>query len=252
MEERYVLELVNNGKRLDGRKLDEFRDVEIKVNPINTAEGSAIVKIGNTEVVAGVKMGIGTPFPDKPKDGILIVNSEFTPMASPDFESGPPSENAVELSRIVDRGIRESGAIELDKLCLVEGEKVWSTFVDIHIINDQGNLVDVAALASVVALNNAQIPRLEDDKIVRGEYQKRLPVVFKPITITVGKVGNNFIVDPELKEEKIIDTKLSVAVRDDDKICALQKQGSKEFDFSDIGKILDIVIDKSKELRKLI
>ncbi len=252
MEERYVLELINNGKRLDERKFDEFRHIDIKVNPINTAEGSALVKIGSTEVVAGVKMGTGTPFPDKPNDGILIVNTEFTPLASPDFESGPPNENAVELSRIVDRGVRESETIELDKLCLVEGEKVWSTFIDIHIINDQGNLIDAAALASVIALNNTQMPRIENDKIVRGEYEKRLPVVFKPITVTVGKIGNNFIVDPNFKEEKVIDAKLTVAVRDDDKICALQKQGSKEFDFSDIEKILDVAIDKSKELRKLV
>ena len=252
MEEAYALELIQNGKRIDGRKFDEFRPIEIKVNSIHTAEGSARVKMGETEVLAGVKMDVGTPFPDRPDEGILIINSEFTPLSSPDFESGPPSEDAVELSRIVDRGIRESCAIELDKLSLVPGEKVLSTFIDIHILNHQGNLQDAAALAAVTALKNARIPKVENVKVVRGEWEKPLPIAYTPINVTVCKVGNAFIVDPNYKEEQVVDAKLSISVRDDDKICALQKQGTKELKVEDIEKMLDIAIEKSKELRKLI
>lgn len=252
MEELYALELIHKGKRIDGRKFDEFRAIEISTNIISTAEGSAKVKFGETEVIAGVKIGTGKPFPDTPDRGILIVNTEFTPMASPEFEAGPPSENAVELSRIVDRGIRESDAIELDKLCLVEGENVFSTFVDIHIINHHGNLQDAASLASIAALRNARLPKLENDKIVRGEYDKPLPVAFTPINITVSKVGDNFILDPNYDEEKILDSKLSISVRDDDKICALQKQGVNEIKFEDIERMLDTAIEKSKDLRKLV
>ena len=252
MEEMYALELIEKGRRIDGRKFDEFRPIEIMPNVINTAEGSARVKIGETEVIAGVKNGIGTPFADTPDKGILVVNVEFTPLASPEFESGPPSENAVELARIVDRGIRESEAIELDKLVLVAGEKVFSTFVDIHIINDQGNLQDAASLASIVALKNARLPKVENDKVVIGEHEKPLPVAFIPVNISVGKVGNNFILDPNYEEEKILDAKLSISVRDDGKICALQKQGRSGIKFEDVEKMLDMAIKHSKELRKLI
>lgn len=253
MEEMYALELIQKGKRIDGRKFADFRPIEITKNAISTAEGSARVKIGETEVIAGVKIGVGTPFPDTPNKGILIVNTEFTPLASPEFESGPPSENAVELSRIVDRGIRESETVELEKLCLVEGEKVFSIFVDIHIINHDGNLQDAAALAAIAALRGARLPKLEDDnKIVRGEYGKPLPVAFTPINVTVAKVGENLILDPNYEEEKILDSKLSISVRDDDRICALQKQGRKEIKFDDIEKMLDMAMEKSRELRKLI
>ena len=252
MEEFYALELIRKGKRIDGRKFDEFRPIEIMTNPISTAEGSARVKLGETEVLVGVKIGMGKPFPDTPNKGILIVNTEFTPMASPEFESGPPGEDAVELSRIVDRGISESDTIELEKLCLVEGENVFSTFVDIHIINHQGNLQDAAALASIAALRNARLPKLENDKIVRGEYEKPLPVVFTPINVTVAKVGDSFILDPNHHEEKILDSKLSISVRDDDRICAMQKQGRKEIKFEDVEKMVDMAMEKSKELRKLL
>jgi len=252
MEEMYALELIQKGKRIDGRKFNEFRNIEITSNVINTAEGSARVKVGETEVVVGVKIGLGTPFPDSPDKGILIVNTEFTPLASPEFESGPPGEDAVELSRVVDRGIRESETIELDKLCLVEGEKVFSVFVDIYIINHHGNLQDAAALASIIALKKARVPKVENDKIVIGEYDRPLPVAFTPINVTVAKVGDNFILDPNYEEEKILDSKLSISVRDDDKICALQKQGKKEIKFDDVGKMLDMAMEKCKELRKLV
>ncbi len=252
MQENYALELIQTGKRIDERKFDEFRKIEIQTGVIKTAEGSARVKFGNTEVLAGVKFNVGTPFADTPNEGTLMVNSEFSPLASPDFEAGPPSENAVELSRVVDRGIRESHAIDLEKLVITSGEKVWTVFVDIHIINHAGNLLDAAALAAVSALHNAQIPKYENEQVVRGEYVSKLPMKFKPMTVTVCKIGKDIILDPLLEEEGALDSKLSIAVRDDDKICAFQKQGVKGIPFNELEKFVDIAIEKSKELRKLI
>lgn len=250
--ERYSLEMVEKGKRIDGRKFEEFRPIKIEQGIVQTAEGSARVKIGETEVIAGVKLNIGEPYSDAKDDGILIVNAEFTPLASPDFESGPPGEDAVELARVVDRGLRESKCIELKKLCIVPEEKVWTMFIDIHIINHQGNLIDTAALASLAALLNTKIPKLDGENIVRGDFDRRLPVVFKPVNITVGKVGEKFLIDPSFEEGSILNSKLSICVRDDDNICALQKQGNGELTIGDLEKMVDIAILKSKEIRKLV
>ncbi len=250
--EKYALELIEKGKRIDGRKLEEFRPITIKKGIVETAEGSASVKLGETEVVVGVKLNVGEPYADTKNEGVLIVNAEFTPMASPDFESGPPGEDAVELARVVDRGLRESKCIELKKLCIVPGEKVWIIFVDIHIINHQGNLIDAAALASMAALSSAKVPKLDGENILRGDFERDLPVVFKPINITVGKVGEKFLVDPIFEEEGILSSKLSICVRDDDSICALQKQGSGEINIEDIEKMIDMALEKTKEIRKLV
>jgi exosome complex component RRP42 len=251
IEEKYALELIEKGKRIDGRRFDEFRKIEIEQGIIKKAEGSARVKLGETEVIAGVKMDFGTPFPDTPEEGTLVVNAEFTPLASPEFDIGPPGEDAIELARVVDRGIRESKCIELNKLCIQPGEKVWCVFIDIHMINDKGNLLDASALAAIAALLNTKIPKVENEKIIRGEFEKNLPVVFKPINISVCKVGDKFLLDPTIEEEKILDSKLSISVRDDDKICSLQKQ-LKELDFDDILKMIDIAVKKSKEIRKML
>jgi len=251
--ETYALELIRNEKRIDGRALTQFRDIEIKENIIENAEGSAYVKLGNTQVIAGIKMGVGTPFPDTPDEGILSVNAEFTPLASPEFESGPPGENAIELARIVDRGIRESKSIEMEKLVITPGEKVLSVFIDIYIIDNQGNLLDAAALAALSALLNTRIPKLDaEGKIIRGEHEGKLPVVHKPITVSVCKVGDKLFLDPAKEEETILDAKLSIAVMEDEKICAMQKQGSKGIEFDVLEKMVDLAMEKSMELRKLV
>ena len=65
--------------------------------------------------LCGVKVGTGEPFEDTPNDGVLTVNAELVPVASPNFEPGPPNEDSIELARVVDRGISESHAIDNDK-----------------------------------------------------------------------------------------------------------------------------------------
>ena len=111
-------------------------------------------------------VGVDQPYPDAPDKGTIIVNAEFSPMASPDFESGPPSNESIELARIIDRGIRESQAVDFKKLCIVEGEKVWIVFIDIYIMNHDGNLIGAAALGAMAALNRTYFPKLKEDNTV--------------------------------------------------------------------------------------
>jgi len=253
MQENYAAELIQKGMRIDERGALDFRKIELKTNVINKAEGSAHVRMGNTQVLVGVKMAIGTPFPDTPGEGVLMVGAEFTPMSSPDFESGPPSPDSVELARVCDRGIRESHMIEMDKL-KINDEKVWMVNVDIHIISHDGNLLDAASLASVAALKTAKIPKVDMEKvqIILGEREGKLPIVHTPINVTVCKVGNKVILDPTKVEEGVVDSRLSIAVREDDMICALQKQGTKGILIDEIEGMLELATEKSRELRKLV
>ncbi|MCS7135024.1 MAG: exosome complex protein Rrp42 [Candidatus Aenigmarchaeota archaeon] len=247
----YILKLLEKNERIDGRKLDEFRKIEIERNIIEKAEGSARVRIGKTDVIAGIKMEIETPFPDTPNEGVLKTHAEFAPIAHPDFLPGPPSEDATELARVVDRGIRESNSIELEKLCILEGQKVWGVFIDIHIINHDGNLIDASSLAALLALMNTKIPKYENDKIVRGEYVAKLPISHYPINVTVSKIMNKYLVDLNREEEDVVDAWLSIAVREDNYLCSMQK-GGKGLNIKDVDEMIDLAIKKSKELRKLL
>jgi len=250
MFSNYVLELIKDEKRVDNRSLDELRPIKVETGLIKKAEGSARVKFGNTEVIVGVKLDVGEPFPDTPNQGILITSAELSPVASPDFEPGPPGEDAIELARVVDRSIRESKAIELEKLCIKEGEKVWMIFVDIQVVNHCGNLIDVSTLGAVAALLNTKIPKYEDDKIIRDEFQGNLPIIHKPVSVTIAKIGDKLFVDPYIDEEKVAEAMLTIGIREDNKICAMQKRGSAPLTLEEIEKALDIAIKKSKELRK--
>lgn len=253
IQEQFVLRLAEKGERGDGRKMDEFRKAEIEVNPIPNAEGSARVRLGKTDVIVGIKMGVGEPFSDRPNEGILISNAELSPMASPHFETGRPGEDAIELARVVDRGIRESKAIDMEKLCIAKGEKVWSVFVDTQVMNHDGNLTDASALAAAVALANAKIPAYnpETGEIDITKRKDKLPVRFKPISVTVCRVGDKLMVDPTLEEEEAVTANLTVTIKDDGNICALQKRGHP-LTVEEIGKAFEIALKKSADLRKLV
>src|SRR5665809_100858 len=103
-----MFDLITNGKRLDGRNLEDIRSLEIDIDIIKKADGSAKVKLGNSEVIAGVKVETGAPFEGLENKGALIVTAEVLPIASPYIEPGPPDEETIELARVVVRGIRES------------------------------------------------------------------------------------------------------------------------------------------------
>jgi len=244
-----IVKWFSKGMRYDGRKLDSFRPVSVEYGVTKNAEGSARVKIGDTEVIAGVKLSVDKPYPDTPKEGTMMVGAELLPLSSPEFEAGPPGEESIEIARVVDRGLRESKAIDTKKLCLVEGEKVWSVSIDICTINSAGNLLDAAALAAVAALSDARFPSY-DDKTVDYKHitDKKLPILRMPVSITVMKLGEFFFVDPSVEEEKIFDARLTVALTADGKICAMQKGGDYPLTIDDIGKMIDIAAQKAGEL----
>lgn len=247
----HIISLLNSNTRLDGRKLTEYRKpIEIGQDVVKTAEGSARVRIGETDVIVGVKMDVGEPYPDIPDEGTIIVGAELLPLSNPEFELGPPGIQAIELARVVDRGIRESKAIDFKKLCIEAGKKVWIIIIDICPLNDAGNLFDASSLAALAALKDAKYPVFDGEKVdYKEKTDKKLPLEKLPIAVTVVKIGDKFIVDPDTEEEKAIDARLTVSSTENDTLCALQKGGDFPLTFDDIDKMLDIGVEKGKELR---
>lgn len=64
------------------------------------------MQLGQTRVMGIVTAQLVQPYRDRPKEGTLSIFTEFSPMADPSFEPGRPGELAVELGRIIDRGLR--------------------------------------------------------------------------------------------------------------------------------------------------
>ena len=243
-----IKEYASQGKRFDGRGLTDYRDIEIELGVSKKAEGSVRVRIGKTEILAGVKMDVGTPYPDSQDKGNMIVSAELLPLSSPRIELGRPGFDAIELGRLVDRGLRESGFIDFKELCIKEGEKVWNLYVDVYSINDDGNLLDAAVLGAIIALKTAKMPKYDEEteKVLFGEWTENpIPLTDAvPITVCVYKVGNSLIVDPTREEEDAAEVRVSIG-RTDETISSIQKSGPQGISSEDFGKMLEI----SKEVR---
>jgi len=254
VKQKQIAELVSLGKRLDGRGLTDYREIQLEVGVAGRAEGSARVRLGKTEVMVGTKIELGEPFPDVPDKGVLTVNAELVPLASPTFEPGPPKEDSIELARVVDRGVRESKMIALEELCVEPGKKVFIVFVDVYVLNHDGNLIDASALAALAALLNTKMFKYE---VKEGEIKVKpgytpLPVKNYPIAVTFAKINDKLIVDPWLEEEQVMDARITITTDKDGKICAVQKGGYGHFTTQQILEAAKIAKEKAEELRKLV
>ena len=230
----------------------EYRKVQVEVGLIDKAAGSALVSLGNTKVLAGIKIETGSPFPDTPDEGVQIVNVELVPLASPSFEPGPPREKSIELARVVDRGIRESKAIDTSKLCIVSGKQVFLVFIDIYVLDHDGNLFDASALASIAALLNATMKDYTVNKKGELKYKDstvKLPIQNYPVEVTIVKIDGKLMVDPSLDEELAADTQMTIAIDKDDNICAIQKSKPGTFSFDEVLEVYRLAKIKAKEIR---
>jgi exosome complex component RRP42 len=245
-----LVSLLMQGKRADGRGMWDYRNVELVQSPLENAEGSAICRLGKTQVLAGVKVDLATPFPDRLEEGVFSTGAEFTPLGSHMFEPGPPSPAAIELARVVDRGIRSSECIGLKSLTIPDfKEKVIAVYLDLWIMDHDGNLFDAAALAGMAALMNTRMPKMEGNKIVRGEYSGMLNPSTTSVSCTFAKVGDSHLLDPTLDEQKGMDGQITIATTPQN-VCAVQKSGWAGYTQKDILELVDISFKKGAELRR--
>ncbi|XP_010519765.1 PREDICTED: exosome complex component RRP45A-like isoform X2 [Tarenaya hassleriana] len=176
------------------------------------------------------------PYKDRPNEGSLSIFTEFSPMADPSFEPGRPSESAVELGRIIDRGLRESRAVDTESLCVLSGKLAWAVRIDLHILDNGGNLVDAANIAALAALLTFRRPECtlggeNGQEVIIHEPEERepLPLIIHhlPIAFTFGffSEGNILVMDPTYIEEAVMGGRMTVTVNANGDICAIQKPG---------------------------
>ncbi len=235
----YLVQLAKDGKRHDGRAFDEVRPIKIRTRYIQQAEGSARIQLGDTDVVVGIKMAVGTPYPDAPNDGTMTTSAELRPMATSDFESGPPSPYSIEVARVVDRGIRESKSIDFAKLCIKPNEKIWMSYLDMHIVDHDGNLFDACSLGCIAALMTANVPnsKVKIDGIPPMQ-DAPMPIKDIPIMVTAVKLGGQILFDPTALEERVGGPRLSVSFDRAGNVRAMQKGLTGAFTRDEV---LDIV-----------
>jgi len=256
-EKSFILDSLLENLRLDGRKLYDFRSLRIL---FGEQTGHAEVQLGNTRVTVVVSCEMVEPYPERPTEGFFIFNTEFSPMADTSFEIGRPTEFAIELGRVVERGLRESRAIDAEALCIVAGEKVWSVRCDIHILDNGGNLIDCASIATIVALLHFRRPftTVIGKTVTVHPFEDREPVPLSvhhiPICITFGffHQGEVFVVDPNSKEECVMDGRMTLTMNSHREICAIQKGGGIPISVEHIKQCVRIAAVKAEEITEII
>ncbi|WJX22603.1 hypothetical protein P8452_11892 [Trifolium repens] len=235
-EKKFIESALLSELRVDGRGPLDYRKLNIK---FGKNDGSAEVQLGETRVMSYVSSQLVQPYRDRPNEGTLSIFTEFSPMADPSFEPGRPGESAVELGRIIDRGLRESRAIDTESLCILSAKLVWAIRVDIHILDNAGNLVDAANIAALASLLTFRRPECslggEDGQQVvvhPPEVRDPLPLIIHhlPIAVTFGYFSNENLVvlDPTYHEEAVMTGRMTTTLNANGDVCAIQKPGGQE------------------------
>jgi exosome complex component RRP41 len=225
--------MIDNGKRLDGRGLDEFRPISLEVGNLKRAEGSAIFRFGNTHALSAV-FGPQTVHPrhiEDPQKAVLKCRYSMIPFSTKERIRPGPSRRASEISKV----LRDA----LSNVIFFEDYPKTLINVYVEIIQADGTTRCAGLNAASLAMVDAGIP------------MKNLVT-----SCSVGKIDGEIILDVAGLEDNYGDVDMAVAmIGNEDKIVLLQMDGiiTKE----DLKKMLDYarkgcaeIFEKQKQVLK--
>ncbi|WFD03343.1 hypothetical protein MOBT1_002032 [Malassezia obtusa] len=178
--------------REDGRALDEFRPVSLATGILTHGSGSALVRFGaGTMVTAAVQAQVTEPHHDRPHEGFIVPSIDLSPLCSPQYRLGPPSDDAQALSHYLQLFLDQSQALPRESLCIEPGVAVWSLHVDVVCVSADGNVLDAAALAAIAALGDCKLPHVLHCEsaqmcVCARERTEKLALQYLPILSTFG------------------------------------------------------------------
>ncbi|PON59091.1 Polyribonucleotide nucleotidyltransferase [Parasponia andersonii] len=259
-ERKFIETALLSDLRVDGRRPFDYRNLTVN---FGKEDGSAEVQMGHTHVMGFVTAQLVQPYRDRPNEGSLSIFTEFSPMGDPSFEPGRPGESAVELGRVVDRGLRESRAVDTESLCVLPGRWVWAIRIDLHILDNGGNLLDAANIAALAALMTFRRPECslggEDGQEVivhPPEEKEPLPLILHhlPIAVTFAFFANenSVAIDPTHHEEAVMGGRMTTTLNANGDICAIQKAGGEGVLQSVIMQCLRIASVKAGDITEKI
>lgn len=227
--DEYFQRFIDHGIRPDGRQLNEYRPLNIGIGSVTTADGSAVLKLGRTTVVCGVRAKLANPPVMKPSEGYLVIN-----VTIPGVSKGVTkhaSEGAATLNQIIQEMVSNSRMFDPTSL-IVEKEKLcWALFCDVIVCNNDGNALDACLLALVGALKNTQLPGVTVDEdselpIVNSAIKQEVVVREIPVCVSYAIFRESYaIVDPNAEEEKLSSGSTVVCTLEKGGMCYMSSVG---------------------------
>ncbi|XP_074320486.1 uncharacterized protein LOC141657229 [Silene latifolia] len=256
--------------RPDARPLRHSRDTTVAFGAVSSANGSALVKIGSTTMLAAIKMEIMTPSVEAPDEGNIAIEFHMPPICSPIVRPGRPAEAAPVISKQLADTILSAGMIDLKELCLVSGKAAWMAYLDICCLDADGGLFDAALLSAAAAFSHLQIPVVslneegrvfivseeeagKSKKEVVNKEKRKLNLKSIPLSLTCILHKNYIIPDPTAEEESIIETSVTVVMDSSDQLVSLYKPGGQILGFSKaIQECVELTRQRVKELLRIL
>ncbi|KAI9804420.1 MAG: hypothetical protein M1825_001319 [Sarcosagium campestre] len=256
-ERSFVLEALEGNIRIDGRAFDTFRPVHLS---FGDEAGHADVQLGKTRVLARVSAEVTKPFSDRPFDGIFVISTELSPMASPAFEVGRQVEQEVTLSRILEKAIRRSSALDTESLCIIAGQQCWTIRVDVHVMDHDGGLTDASCVAVLAALQHFRRPdvAIEGERVTVYPPTERVPVplsiLHQPLCVSFSffHAAETVLVDATLQEELLREGELIITMNKHGELCQMAKMGGVPVDATKILHCSNLALVKVRHLSTLI
>lgn len=189
------------------------------------------------------------------------MSYDLSPLACPGFEAGRPSPEAAQLSRALERLLRDSRAVDMEALCVQAGKRVWDVRIDVRALDHRGNLFDAGSLAALAAVRHFRRPRVDigpqgSVTVCSLEEQEGEPlsVHHSPVTLSfgvmdyaigedgplrggvgtggslssaagVGAREQRVILDMTDREESVASSVISLSVTAHGELCAVHKLG---------------------------
>jgi exosome complex component RRP42 len=230
-EKSYHKVAIDSDIRGDGRGCFDFRNYSVDLGVFSMAHGSARLRLGTCDILATVKLELGTPDVSQPSLGKVHYNVECSANVSQDFEGKGAEEFNQELSEFIDQFI--GNALIKQHLIILEGEHCWIMYIDVLLLDYGGNLVDAIVLAVRSALFNTKIPKVQIVESTRElvisedlDEAEHMDVSRLPLCLTLCKLGDKYIVDPQWQEEICADVILSMGVTREGRLFGVMKRGA--------------------------
>ena len=246
--------LYSGGKliRPDQRAATDLRPLEIVPNFISSAEGSALIRLGETQVICTASVDDGVPSFQK-GSGRGWITSEYamipraTSTRTPrESTRGRQSGRTMEIQRLIGRSLR--AVVDMEAL----GERtVW---IDCDVIRADGGTRTASVTGSLVALGLA-IQKLQAQRALKVN-----PLKDYLAAISVGIVGDEMLLDLSYAEDSSAEVDMNVVMTGAGKLVETQATAEgRTFSVEDLNKLIELarpainhLIEVQKSILKLV
>ncbi|QKX59138.1 uncharacterized protein TRUGW13939_06270 [Talaromyces rugulosus] len=256
-ERDFILEALLQNVRLDGRDTNSFRPLSIS---FGEEYGHVKVRLGQTSLVVRISAEVSKPRDDRQADGLFLIALELTTMGSPAWENLRQTELETYVSRVLDRVIRHSNALDTESLCILKGKSCWHIRADVHVTEFDGNLIDSACIGIMTGLQHFRRPDIEvkEGQVTVFSLDERVPVplniTHKPLAITFQTFheGKILILDATRKEEQASEGDLIIALNNAGETCAVYKSAGSPVNAIEVINKTGLALQKVREINGVI